>query len=105
MYKLQQTTLPQVLDKITKWKPEDPRSRKIDTLMMEMIATDLQPYNMVEGVGFKRLVAGLEPRYSMKTEKFYRTTVMEEVHGQLVGRIQQLLTVENAGEDMAFTTD
>ncbi len=100
-----QQSLPQMFDKLTKWTLADPRTKKLDKLVMEMLATDIQPYNMVEGVGFKRLVAALEPRYPMKTEKFFRTKMLDEVHGQLVGRIKELLSVENAGEDIEFTTD
>lgn len=100
-----QQSLPQMFDKLTKWTLADPRTKKLDKLVMEMLATDIQPYNMVEGVGFKRLVAALEPRYPMKTEKFFRTKMLDEVHGQLVGRIKELLSVENAGEDIAFKSD
>ena len=44
-----------------------------------MLATVIQPYNMVEGVGSKRLVAALDPRYPMKTEKFFCTKMLDEV--------------------------
>lgn len=39
-------------------------------LVTEMIATDNQPFTFVSGIGFRRLVAAMEPRYNLKTEKF-----------------------------------
>lgn len=39
---------------------------------MEMIATDILPYAIVEGAGFKRLLTKAEPRYPLKSEKYFR---------------------------------
>jgi len=39
-----QTTLTQILDMQRKWQNSDPRSKAIDALITEMIATDDQPF-------------------------------------------------------------
>lgn len=49
-----QPTLKQVFDKTTKWTPTHPRSKEVDKLIMEIIATDILPYAIVEGAGFKK---------------------------------------------------
>lgn len=53
---LTQQTLKQVLEKTTKWTLNDPRTEEIDKLLMERIATDILPFAVVEGAGFKRVI-------------------------------------------------
>lgn len=90
---------------IRKWGNSDARSKKVDCAIVEMIATDNHPFTVVSGVGFKRLVALLGPRYSLKTEKYYRTGLFEDVHTKVENKIKDLVTLENAGPYLAFTTD
>lgn len=102
---LTQPTLKQVLEKTTKWTLNDPRTEEMDKLLMEMIATDILPFAVVEGAGFKRVMAKAEPRYPLKTEKCFRTKKMDEIYIGVVNKIKQLLSVENAGNSISFTTD
>ncbi len=53
-----------MFDNQTKWKTSDVRSKNLDRLITEMIATDNQPFNFVENNGFQRLMATAEPRYA-----------------------------------------
>ncbi|XP_065130356.2 zinc finger BED domain-containing protein 4-like [Paramisgurnus dabryanus] len=100
-----QPTLKQVLDKTTKWTTDDRRTKELDKMIMEMIATDILPYAVVEGAGFKRLLAKAEPRYPLKSEKYFRTQLLDQIYSQVVTRIKQLISVENAGNSITFTTD
>ena len=100
-----QPTLAQVIDRNTKWNLNDPRTKELDKLIMAMIATDILPYDVVEGQGFKRVLAVAEHRYPQKSEKYFRTQLMGEVYSQVANRVKQLLSVENAGSSIAFTTD
>ena len=59
-----------MLEKTIKWTPNDPRTEGMDKLLMEMIATDILPFAVVEGAGFKRVTANAEPRYPIKTDIF-----------------------------------
>jgi len=45
----------------------DTRSKKVDLAIFEIIATDIHPFTVVSAIGFKRLMALLESRYSVKT--------------------------------------
>ncbi len=100
-----QPTVVQMFDAQRKWPNSDTRSKKVDLAIVEMIATDNKPFTVVSGVGFKRLVALLEPRYSLKTEKYYRTDLFEDVHTKVENKIKELVTLDNAGPYLAFTTD
>jgi len=72
---------------------------------MEMIATDILPFAVVEGAGFKRVMAKAEPRYQLKTAKFFCIKMMDEIYTRVVNKIKKLLSVENAGNSISFTTD
>lgn len=56
-----------------------------------MIATDIVPYEAVEGIGFKRLLAKAEHRYPQKSEKYFRTELMDEMYAQVVTRVKHFL--------------
>lgn len=69
-------------------------------MIVEVIAIDILSYAIVEGEGFKRLLAKGEPRYTLKSEKYFHTQLMDQIHSQVVTQIKQLLSVENAGQSM-----
>ena len=66
-----QKTVTELFDKIKVWKSAEPRSKNIDKLILEMIATDNLPFSVVQNIGFQRLISKLEPRFEIKSEKFY----------------------------------
>ncbi len=100
-----QASLPMMFDNQTKWKTTDVRSKNLDRLITEMIATDNQPFNFVENNGFQRLMATAEPRYALKSEKFYRTEVFPSIHKSIAEKVKALLKPDKAGYNLAFTTD
>ncbi|XP_056100506.1 zinc finger BED domain-containing protein 4-like [Rhinichthys klamathensis goyatoka] len=100
-----QASLPMMFEKQTKWKTPDVRSKTLDRMITEMIATDNQPFTMVQNKGFQRLMATAEPRYTLKSEKFYRTEMFPSIHNSIVEKVKALLKPENAGYNLAFTTD
>ncbi len=53
-----------------------------------MIATDNQPFTFVSGIGFRRLVAAIEPRYNLKTEKHYRTDILDGIVSKVENKIK-----------------
>nr|XP_055062621.1 zinc finger BED domain-containing protein 4-like [Misgurnus anguillicaudatus] len=102
-----QAFLPMMFEKQMKWKTSDARSQILDMMITEMIATDNQPFSMVENKGFQRLIATAEPiyLYTLKSEKFYRTEVFPSIYNRIVEKIKALLKPEEAGYYLAFTTD
>ncbi|XP_041946911.1 LOW QUALITY PROTEIN: zinc finger BED domain-containing protein 4-like [Alosa sapidissima] len=88
-----------------KWQNSDTRSKKRETLITEMIATDNLPFAFVSGVGFQRLVAALEPRYKLKSEKHYRTKMLEGIVEKVEKKKIKAVISEEAGPFLSFTTD
>ncbi|XP_063746153.1 zinc finger BED domain-containing protein 4-like, partial [Eleginops maclovinus] len=99
-----QPTVTDMFDAHRKWQNSDTRSKKIDTLITEMIATDNLPFACVSCVGFQRLVAAMEPRYKLKSEKHYRTDMLEDIVGKVERKVKALIS-EEAGPFLSFTTD
>jgi hypothetical protein len=65
-----QLTIASAFDIKRPWEFDDERSRRIHPIIGEMIALDDQPFNIVNNEGFKRLVAALEPRYTLPSDKY-----------------------------------
>ncbi len=72
-----QPTLTEMFDAQRKWQ------MKLDTLVTEMIATDNQPFTFVSGIGLRRLVAAMEPRCNLKSEKHYHTDILDGIQPQI----------------------
>ncbi|XP_039608399.1 zinc finger BED domain-containing protein 4-like [Polypterus senegalus] len=92
-------------DQKGKWPPDHPQAKEMDRLILEMIATDILPFPVVEGVGFKRLLAKVEPRYTLRSEKYFRSELVFDVHEKIVQKIESLVAAENAGDRLTFTAD
>lgn len=82
----------------------DPRSKKIDMLITEMIATDNQKFTMVSDVSFQQLMAIVESRYNLKSKKYYCTD-MDSMHSRAERQIKTLIAPEKAGGSLTFTSD
>ncbi len=68
--KATQVTVPHLTDQLAKWKESDPRRKKMDSAIIETIATDHQPFTAVSDVGFQQLMSLPEPHYHLHDEKF-----------------------------------
>uniref|UniRef100_A0A3Q1EVB9 HAT C-terminal dimerisation domain-containing protein n=1 Tax=Acanthochromis polyacanthus TaxID=80966 RepID=A0A3Q1EVB9_9TELE len=103
----QQPTLVQLFDAKRKWGNNDPRSKKFDKMIVEMIATDNQPFTVVDDIGFRRVLQHAEPRYNFKSEKYYRTTVLEDIYNKVQEHIQELVSSKDKEVEpfLSFTTD
>ncbi|KAK7881953.1 hypothetical protein WMY93_028127 [Mugilogobius chulae] len=100
------TILSNILLKEAKWKENDFKSKKIDKLIAEMCATDELAFSVVSGQGFKRLVAALEPKYELKSEKFYRSDLLENLYKRVHSCIRGLVSSRGATESfLSFTVD
>lgn len=76
----------------------------LDRAITEMI-TDNQPFTMVFDLGFKWLMYIAEPRYTLKSEKYYRTGMLVKIHQKVIKKVKTMLQPENAGNALFFKTD
>ena len=98
-----QQTLPDAVSQSQKWQSNDQRQLDINKLLGEMIALDLQPFSIVEDVGFQRLVTKLAPRgYTIPSRTHLSRTVIPDINKSVKKKIGVL--VDNQ-DYISFTTD
>lgn len=69
-----QQTLETVVEKMRPLARNSSRFQKITTKIGEFIATDYQPFSIVEDDGFRKLINFLEPRFKMPSRNYFRDT-------------------------------
>ena len=67
-----------------------------------MMAIDLQPFSVVEDVGFRRLMAELEPRYVLPSRQYFSEVLIPEIYAKVKQRVTELL---NSTNHVSLTTD
>lgn len=76
--------------------------KKIDKYLTMMIATDFQPYSIVEDKGFRKLVEVLNPSYKLPTRQKIRYELMPELYQCAKTQLAKML--ENI-KNVALTAD
>ncbi|XP_058164950.1 zinc finger BED domain-containing protein 4 [Dasypus novemcinctus] len=60
-----------------------PVAKKITSLVAEMLALDLQPYSLVDNVGFNRLLEYLKPQYCLPSPSYFSRTAIPGMYDQV----------------------
>uniref|UniRef100_S4RSK3 Uncharacterized protein n=1 Tax=Petromyzon marinus TaxID=7757 RepID=S4RSK3_PETMA len=99
-----QTSLTSMAESRMVWPDDHVSVQRIDKCIMDLIVVNMLPYSVVEGEAFKRLKIG-DPlgahRYKVKSEKYYRTTLMP-AHDKVVKHVTNLLQEATC---ISFITD
>nr|XP_033812940.1 zinc finger BED domain-containing protein 4-like [Geotrypetes seraphini] len=80
-------------------------AKRIDKAVMDVIIVDMLPYSIVEGEAFKRLNfadPAVPQCYRLKSENYYRTSLMPETYNTVAKHVKKLLTEANR---VSFTTN
>ncbi|XP_076649885.1 E3 SUMO-protein ligase ZBED1-like [Halictus rubicundus] len=64
-------------EEYTPYTENDVGKKKIDELILNLITVDLQPFSIVEDIGFKNLLNFLDPKYILPTRKTLKTLLHE----------------------------
>ncbi|XP_076838907.1 zinc finger BED domain-containing protein 4-like [Brachyhypopomus gauderio] len=97
-----QATLADTLLRQEKLPTNSIRAQKITARVMEFIVLGLQPLNIVENVGFRRLMDYLEPRYIVPSRKYVSETALPELYSKVRKQISGEL---KCAKVLSFTTD
>lgn len=93
---LVQTTIPTLTSKpkVVLWSDDHEITKRIDKTVMDLIIVDMLPYTLVEGEAFRRLnftdPEGVR-KYRLKSEKYFRTTLMPKTYEKIKSKVQDLL--------------
>lgn len=97
-----QLTLAEFKQSKEKWPRDNPKWTSNTKRVAEMIALDMEPYNVVAKLGFNRFVDGLQPQYEMPSRRYFSDTAIPDMYEAVKRKVQTLL------EDVdyiSFTTD
>lgn len=97
-----QLSLEEVFLKEKKWDTNNFNSKKIDKLIGEMIALQNLPFNFVEGLGFRRLIQELAPRYNLRGRNFFTDFVCKDLYGKVTEKVKALI---EKFDYLSFTSD
>lgn len=84
------------------WDINSANARRIHTRIAKLMATDMEPYHLVEREGFKQLVQSFERRCQMPSRKYFTETVIPGMYERIRFGI---LTMLSEPEVVSFTTD
>jgi zinc finger BED domain-containing protein 4 len=68
----------------------------------EMIALDLQPFSIVEDIGFRRLIHSIAPQYVMPSRKYFSESKIPELYSEVRETLQRAISEQSS---LAFTVD
>ena len=89
---LKQATLEQVIDKQKPYSIDHPRAKSITSHIAEMMAVDLQPFSIVDNIGFCRLMALIEPRYTLPSRRYFSEVMIPAIYSKVKHHVSQLLS-------------
>ncbi|XP_077970653.1 zinc finger BED domain-containing protein 4-like [Styela clava] len=84
------------------WDINSSEAKVLHRLIGEMIATDCQPFSIVEDVGFKRLMGHTKPRYNIPSRKYFSETVIPSIYKSVREKVQMIV---QHSENISFTSD
>ena len=100
--KEKQETLPQLVTKNVPYKDNSYRKKLLDDLVLDMVVIDMLPLSVVEGVGFRRLVNALDPKYQIVSGKHLTTNLLPNKYNE---EKDSLLKRWDGAKSVAETTD
>jgi hypothetical protein len=68
---------------IEKLRRDSDRHKTICAKVAQMIYQDLQPCSIVDDIGFKELIAELEPRFQLPSRTTFSRTIIPEKYAEL----------------------
>lgn len=79
-----------------------PNFKKVDEALILMLATDFQPFSMVDDKGFRNFVLSINPKYKIPDKRKIRYEIMPKIFKEAKTKPKTiLLEVEN----VSLTTD
>jgi hypothetical protein len=85
-----------------KWGPDNPKQQLITEKITAMICRDMQPFSIVEDLGFRDVLKAAEPRYLMPSRKTFSTELIPQLFSKTVDVVKSDV---HTAVSLAITTD
>ncbi|XP_054744288.1 E3 SUMO-protein ligase ZBED1-like [Anastrepha obliqua] len=82
--------------------PTSSKKEAIDKAIAAMVATDLQPFSVVEDIGLRNLMRVVDPKYVMPCRKTLRDTYIKNMNESMTEKLKGIL---DSVDSCAITTD
>ncbi|XP_072044965.1 zinc finger BED domain-containing protein 4-like [Amphiura filiformis] len=99
---LQQLKLQQAIDRSTVWSKDDPRTKETHKKLGEMIVLDMQPFSVVDDVGFQRYTYSLQPRYKLPSKTYVSEKLIPGIYKGVKTGLHDMI---NNVDHISVTTD
>ena len=99
---LVQPTLPAAVESRKIYDVKSPRRQELDRILLEMITTDLQPFSVVDDMGFQRYSKALDPRYPLPSRTKLSTSLLPDCYKEEKQKVFDALQEATA---VSLTTD
>lgn len=76
------------------WKKSWTEKKKIDEALIQMITLDVQPFKIVDDVGFKNFVHCLEPKYDLPSRTTLRQVLLKNMFMDMKAQSKSILVVD-----------
>ncbi|XP_066588089.1 zinc finger BED domain-containing protein 4-like [Prorops nasuta] len=83
-----QITIAAAINQTKKWDKNSAKAKEFNYLIGEMIALDNQPFNIVNNIGFKRLLRKCLPLYDIPSDKFFREKIVPDFYKRCKEQVQ-----------------
>ena len=90
------------LKRSVKYVNNSERKRDLDVTLALLIATDFQPFNIVNDKGFRMFVNKLDPKYVIPSKYTLRENIMQKLYSDIAKKLKEMLDKINY---VALTTD
>jgi hypothetical protein len=101
--KRKQATLQESFQRSSTYAVDDPRVKKLNALLVNLICKEGLPFSLLESEAFKMFVLALDPRYKLPTRQAMSAQMIpdryEEVKSAVVSHLAR------SGSNASFTTD
>lgn len=105
---LVQPTITQMINSRAKYDNKSERKCEINNLIRDMLFIDLQPISFTQDLGFKRLLAYIEPQYVIPSRETFSYKVSEAYKTASVAlrsKIKQVVSYAGGYASFNLTTD
>ena len=100
--KIVQPTLEQSLEKTILYPLDHPKRKELDKMVLDMVVTDLQPFQIVENRGFKKLVETLDKKYTLPSRTKLSKNLLDSTFQQ---EEKQVMDALQRSSYVSLTTD
>lgn len=95
-------TIEALLDRRQPFQFNDQRALDWNKTIAEFMALDVQPFSVVDNVGFRRIIAKAEPRYQIPSGKYFSSTLIPQMHTTIKNKIREMVSCQPS---VSFTSD